>query len=354
MLGFYSPYLPFSLAVIVASRFGGRGPGLAATALSLAAVDYFFLGPRYALGVSEPFALAGLALFAVVGTIISFLIGQLRQSLVSTALKSARLEELNTALEMAHAIVRTPDGVITYWSRGAVTMYGWPPEEAIGRRSHELLKTEFPESLEKIQERLMERGNWEGELRHHRRDGSTVVAASHWSLQRDQQGRPSAVVEVNNDITALRQAEEALQQQTALVNFSHDAIITADENRVITTWNTGAEETYWWTRAEAVGNVIHQLLHTESPVSIADIDRMLARNGRWDGELVHTRRDGKQIIVESRQILRRDAAGVPVGILEINRDISERKRLEDQFRQAQKLEGIGRLAGAWPTISITC
>ena len=105
-----------------------------------------------------------------------------------------------------------------------MTMYGWPPEEAIGRRSHELLKTEFPESLEKIQERLMERGNWEGELRHHRRDGSTVVAASHWSLQRDPQGRPSAVVEVNNDITALRQAEEALRESEAQFRTLADAI----------------------------------------------------------------------------------------------------------------------------------
>ncbi len=345
VLGLHSPYLPFTLAVIVASLFGGRGPGLAATALSLVAVDYFFLGPRYAFGVSDVTSLAGLALFAVIGTIISFLVGQLRQSLVSSALKSVRLEELNTALEMAHAMVRTPGGVITYWSRGAAAMYGWSPDEAIGQRYHDLLKTEFPEPFRKIQERLMERGYWEGELRHQRRDGSIVVAASHWSLQRDEQGRPSAVVEVNNDITAVKQAEEALQQKTALVNYSHDAIIAADQNRVITAWNTGAEETYGWTEAEAVGNVMHRLFHTGSSVSIAEIDRILARDGRWDRELVHTRRDGKQIIVESRQILRRDAAGVPIGILEINRDISDRKRLEDQFRQAQKLEGIGRLAG---------
>ncbi len=79
VLGLYAPYLPFALAVIVASRFGGRGPGLAATALSLVAVPYFFLEPRYNIWVAAPHALAGLALFAVVGTIISFLIGQLRQ-----------------------------------------------------------------------------------------------------------------------------------------------------------------------------------------------------------------------------------------------------------------------------------
>ena len=119
VLGLYSPYLPFALAVIVASRFGGRGPGLAATALSLVAVPYFFLEPRYTLWIAEPHALAGLALFAVVGTIISLLIGQLRQSLVSIAVKSARLEELNTALEMAHAMVRTPGGAHHVTGAGA-------------------------------------------------------------------------------------------------------------------------------------------------------------------------------------------------------------------------------------------
>ncbi len=213
LLGTYSPYLPFALAVIVASRFGGRGPGLTATALSLVSTDYMFLEPRYSFEVAELHTFSGLALFAVVGTIISFLIGQLRESLISTAEKSGRLEELNTAFEMTHAMVRTLDGIITYWSPGAAAMYGWPPEEAIGRPTHELLKTEFPEPLEKIQERLLERGDWEGELRHHRRDGSAALVASHWSLRRDSQGRPSAVIEVNNDITVLRQTEQALRER---------------------------------------------------------------------------------------------------------------------------------------------
>lgn len=156
---------------------------------------------------------------------------------------------------------------------------------------------------------------------------------------------PGQFAVVFRDITERKRAEEALQQKTDLINYSHDAIVVADANRVITMWNTGAEEIYGWTEAEAIGTVMHQLLPTGSRVSIEDIDRKLTRDGRWDGEIAYTRRDGKQIIVESRQILRRDAAGAPIGILEINRDISDRKRLEEQFRQAQKLEGIGRLAG---------
>lgn len=124
-----------------------------------------------------------------------------------------------------------------------------------------------------------------------------------------------------------KQAQQALERQSELVNLSHDAIITADENRVILAWNAGAEEMYGWKEAEAIGNVMHRLLHTP-PASLADRDETIRHEGRWDGELVHTRRDGQQILVESRQVLKRDANGRVVGILEINRDVTSRKRAE--------------------------
>ncbi len=142
-----------------------------------------------------------------------------------------------------------------------------------------------------------------------------------------------------------RQAEEALQVQTQLVNLSHDAIITADSHRVITGWNGGAEELYGWTAAEAIGSVMHRLFHTGSVVSVEHIDDVLERQDRWDGELLHTCRDGRQVRVESRQVLLRDPDGSGVGILEINRDITERRRMEERLRDAERAESIGLLAG---------
>lgn len=158
---------------------------------------------------------------------------------------------------------------------------------------------------------------------------------------------PAVEREIREAITRQerRRAERALQRQTELVNLSHDAIIAADANRVITAWNAGAQEIYGWTETEAVGNVMHRIFHTGSVIAIADIDKLLAQEGHWDGELVHTRRDGRQIIVDSRQVLQRDAAGLPIGILEINRDITERKRMEERLRDAQRAESIGLLAG---------
>jgi PAS domain S-box-containing protein len=83
ILGSQAPYLPFVIAIVVASRYGGRGPGLAATAISGLAVDWFYLQPRGSLVVVDPNAAAALALFFLTGVIISFVVGRLRKSLLS-------------------------------------------------------------------------------------------------------------------------------------------------------------------------------------------------------------------------------------------------------------------------------
>src|SRR5581483_5770573 len=68
-------------------------------------------------------------------------------------------------------------------------------------------------------------------------------------------------------------------------------------------------------------------------VSVEDIDEALHRNGRWDGDLVHTRADGRRVIVESRQVSTQNASGAQVGILEINRDVTERNMAEQALAE---------------------
>jgi PAS domain S-box-containing protein len=144
------------------------------------------------------------------------------------------------------------------------------------------------------------------------------------------------------DMTAQRAAEnERLQQlqhirlQSELINLAHDAILVRDPvNRVIS-WNRGAEELYGWTAREAQGRVTHILLKTRFPTSRADIDAHLEQQGKWEGELTHTRRDGSSVIVESRQVLLRDAEGQPAATIEINRDVTQRRRLEQNERAVQ-------------------
>jgi PAS domain S-box-containing protein len=112
-------------------------------------------------------------------------------------------------LDLTHdtIFVRGMDDVITYWNRGAAQLYGWSGEEAIGQISHQLLQTTFPAPLDEINAELLLNGRWEGELIQTKRDATRVTVASRWSLQRDTQGRPAMILEINNDITERRQAE---------------------------------------------------------------------------------------------------------------------------------------------------
>src|SRR5204862_2937670 len=96
-------------------------------------------------------------------------------------------------------------------------------------------------------------------------------------------------------------------------------------------WNGGAERLYGWGRNEIRGRVVHELLHTDSPVPLAEIEAAVARHGQWEGELTQVRRDGTQLTVASHWALERNPADeTPIGILEINSDITELVRRRAQ------------------------
>jgi PAS domain S-box-containing protein len=101
-------------------------------------------------------------------------------------------------------------------------------------------------------------------------------------------------------------------------------------------WSHGAEELYGWTAEEAFGQVTHTLLSTRFPESKEAVDEALAQSGQWSGELVHTRRDGAQVVVASRQAVQRDEHGRPTATLEINTDITVRKRIEEGLRESEE------------------
>jgi PAS domain S-box-containing protein len=120
-------------------------------------------------------------------------------------------------LELAHdaIIVRDVDSVILFWNRGAQETYGWSAAEACGKVTHTFLKTEFPEPLDQVYEKLYSVGSWEGELAHRTREGKRIVLASRQVLQRDAQGRALGILEINRDVTPRKEAEEALRNLSA-------------------------------------------------------------------------------------------------------------------------------------------
>jgi PAS domain S-box-containing protein len=136
-------------------------------------------------------------------------ITELKRALATVSEQAALLQLARDAI-----IVTELDGKISFWNRGAEVIYGWRPEEAVGKNVYELLQTTFPIPLDDIKSLIHDQGQWDGELTQVTRDGQTVIVASLWAMRKDDEGKPSAVLEINRDIRERKRVEEALIQQT--------------------------------------------------------------------------------------------------------------------------------------------
>ena len=130
----------------------------------------------------------------------------------------------------------------------------------------------------------------------------------------------------------LREHETQYRDIAELVDLTHDAIFVRDLASKILYWNAAAARLYGWTKEEAIGAISHQLLNTVFPVPLEEIEADLLRYGSWEGELVHTCRNGEVRTLSSRWALRRDANGEPVSMLESNRDVTTRSNEDKKFR----------------------
>ena len=205
------------LVTVVAMNawYGERGPALLALILAFLCTAYFFMEPRYSFRIAES-EIAYYVTFLSLATLIMWF-STVRKR-VQEDLRNARdklrieVEERSSLLDLTHdsIFVRDMDFVITYWNRGAEEFYGWTQKDAIGKRSDELLHSVFPKLVE-LRAQLLETDQWEGELTRTKADGHQVTVASRWSLRRDRQGRPVAILETSNDITARKRWEEEIQ-----------------------------------------------------------------------------------------------------------------------------------------------
>jgi PAS domain S-box-containing protein len=137
-------------------------------------------------------------------------------------------------------------------------------------------------------------------------------------------------------VRRLRRLAQAHGEQARLLDLTRDAVFVRNLDNVITYWNRGSEDLYGWKREEALGQVSHQLLKTIFPGALDEITLTLLRTEYWEGELVHTRRDGSQVTTASRWSLQRAEHGEPLGTLETNNDITRRKHAENALRRIQE------------------
>ena len=264
------------------------------------------------------------------------------------------LREQASLLSLTHdsIYVRDMNAVIRYWNRGAEMLYGWSAEQAVGEIAHELLQTIFPLPLEQLETELLHTGRWEGELSQTRKDGTQVVVATRWSVKRDDQGAPLAILVTSNDITERKRAEEALRESETrfrtFVDHAGDALFVYDlEQRTVVDVNREACNSLGYTREEIIGKTP---LHFHQDSYQTDMERVAERAG--SGESVfdthwHRRKDGTLFPVEVR------TSHVLYGgrqfRLMVARDISDRLRAEEAVRQSEKqlrevIEGIPAIA----------
>jgi len=153
-------------------------------------------------------------------------------------------------------------------------------------------------------------------------------------------------IAVTTLVRRIDRIEKVQRAQARLLDLTHDTVFVRDQNEVITYWNHAAEMLYGWKKEEAIGKVADELLRTLFPLPREEIQQLYIRDGYWEGELVHTKRDGSEVNVASRWTLQRDERGEPLATLETNNDITQRKRAEERLRksQAQYLDEAQKLS----------
>src|SRR5580692_8642587 len=168
---------------------------------------------------------------------------------------------------------------------------------------------------------------------------SEQLRAAHNDLESRVERRTVELSLANED---LRQANDVRQ---ALIKSSPLAIFAIDLEGKVIFWSPAAERIFGWTEAEAIGNTLpvipdHRLHEFEAALA-----RLRTGESMQGDERTHQRKDGSRLEVAIWTAPLRDASGAISGYVTIDADITERKLLEEQFRQSQKLEAVGRLAG---------
>lgn len=237
---------------------------------------------------------------------------------------------------------------IVLFNRAAEQMFGYTATQMLGQPLSRLL----PERFREMHASHIQRFGITGEttramgglnaicgLRQNNEEFPIEASIS----QIETQGQKLFTV-ILRDITERVRASERLVEQAALLNQSHEAIVVCDLDGRIRYWSNGAQRLYGWSAEETVGRVARDVLNSGDTARLLDATQRTIEAGEWNGELRQLTKDGREVVVEGRWSLVRDAAGNAKSILAINTDITEKKRLEANFLRAQRLESIGTLA----------
>ncbi len=238
----------------------------------------------------------------------------------------------------------TPKRGFTYVNPIAVNMTGYTPAEHYADPDLGL-KMVHPDDRP-----LLENLSLQGDIiqapiifRCLRKDGSILWMELRNVPFYDGDGKLGAIEGIARDITARKKAEAKIAAQARLLDQVRDPVIASDEKFVLTTWNCAAEEVYGWKAEEVIGKSAPDLFRTRyhDDLTRDDVLEQLDAQREFVGEVKHQRADGTWLDVEVHVAMMRDEHGKPYGYNTVNRDITERKRVEAQLRyQALLLQNV--------------
>ncbi|WP_168880166.1 PAS domain S-box protein [Rhizobium sp. P28RR-XV] len=268
--------------------------------------------------------------------------------------RTASPQELDAVvhvLDGADIIIHRLEGTITHWSIGCENMYGWTREEAVGEKIHELLSTRYPVSQEDIQATLKSRGFWQGEIVHRHKRGQDINISTRCVLVNLPDGDQS-IIQTNSDVSALKKAEESVKTReahlTSILDTVPDAMVVIDQKGIVMSFSKAAERLFGMTADQICGRNVNNLM----PNPYRD---------EHDGYIGHYLKTGEKRIIGYGRVVtgqRADGSRFPmelhVGEATANgeriftgfvRDLTSRMKIEEDLRQAQKMEAVGQLTG---------
>jgi PAS domain S-box-containing protein len=365
-LGIQFPFATIFFAVLATAWYGGFRPALAAVVLGAVSASYFLIPPRGSLAVEGRDQEVGMVLYcgtslgiAALGGLMHAARQQADAGILAERRQAALIDQTCDAM-----LVWEWNGPITFWNRGAERLYGFSRAEAVGRVSHELLRTQTSVGVSGFVRLLEQEGKWEGELHHTTRDGRSLVVETRMVLVRD--GERAYVLEANRDITGRRrmeaelreandQLEARVRERTAELAQINESLQVSEERfrlliegaqdyanfmldpagRVMT-WNAGAERSKGYRAEEIIGRHF-SCFYPEEDVARGkprqELEQAVAE-GRCQDEGWRVRKDGSRFWARVVITPLYDKTGQLRGFAKVTRDITEGMRAQERFRQA--------------------
>ena len=245
-------------------------------------------------------------------------------------------------------ISKNLDGIITSWNEAATRVFGYLPEEAIGKSILMLIPPELRFEEDEILRKLRA-----GErIEHHetvrmRKSGERFPISVTISPIRDGTGKILGGSKIAHDISERKRIEEGLFRLSAIVDSADDAIVSKDLNGIVRTWNKAAERIFGYKAEEIIGQSILRVIPEHLQFEENEILRKLRAGERIEHyETKRKRKNGELFDASVTVSPIMNEAGIVIGASKIARDISEKKRLEKLLVQSEKLAATGRMAAA--------